>query len=58
MALARALEFQAFLKATSGLYAAAWLHCDLQGRKVKVEKKVVSRKVSPEGFRDACWGCG
>ena len=58
IALARALEFEAFLKATGGLRAAARPHCDLWGRKAKVEKKTVSRKVSPEGFHGTCWGSG
>ena len=57
MALARALEFEAFLKATGGLGVAARPHRDLRGRKAKVEK-AASRKVSPECFHGACWGCG
>ena len=58
VALARALEFEAFLKATGGLRAATRPHRDLWGRKAKVEKKAVSKKVSPESFHGACWGCG
>ena len=57
VALARALEFEAFLKATDGQGVAAHPHRDLWGRKVKVEK-AASRKVSPEGFHSASWGCG
>ena len=56
--LARALEFEAFLKATGGQRAATRPHRDLWVRKSKVEKKAASRKVSPEGFHGACWGCG
>lgn len=56
--LARALEFEAFLKTTSGLGAAAQPRRDLRGRKAKVEKKAASRKASPESFHDSCWGCG
>ena len=57
MTLARALEFEAFLKATGGLVEAARPHLDLRGRKAKVEKAAL-KKVSRERFRGACWGCG
>ncbi|XP_050697705.1 uncharacterized protein LOC126986067 [Eriocheir sinensis] len=58
VALARALEFEAFLKTTSGLGAAPQPRRDLRGRKAKVEKKATSRKASPDGFLGSCWGCG
>ncbi|XP_050705729.1 uncharacterized protein LOC126991077 [Eriocheir sinensis] len=58
MALARALEFEAFLETTSCLRAAAQPRRDLRGRKTKVEKKAASRKASPDGFHGSCWGCG
>ncbi|XP_042878205.1 putative golgin subfamily A member 6-like protein 19 [Penaeus japonicus] len=45
VALARALEFEAFLKGTSGLEPAAQNRRDLWGRKVKM--KAVSRRVWP-----------
>ena len=57
VALARALEFEAFLKATSGLGPAAQPRRDLRGRKAKVEK-IALRKVSPSTFQGLCWGCG
>ncbi len=56
VALARALEIEAFLKTTSGQGAAAQPRHD-RARKAKVEKKPPSRKASPDGFRGSCWGC-
>ncbi|XP_050730508.1 uncharacterized protein LOC127005599 [Eriocheir sinensis] len=58
VALARALEFEAFLKTTSGLGAAPQPRRDLRGRMAKVKKKAASRKASQEGFHGSCWGCG
>ena len=57
VALARALVFQAFLKATGGLGATTRPHRDLRGRKAKVENRAASRKVSPNCFHGTCWGC-
>lgn len=56
--LARALEFEAFLKTTSGQEAAAPPCHDLQIQMAKVMMKAASRKASPEGFHGSCWGCG
>ena len=57
VALARALEFEAFLKTTSGLEAASPPRRDLHGRKARVEE-TPARKASPGGFRGVCWRCG
>ncbi|XP_042859039.1 uncharacterized protein LOC122245155 [Penaeus japonicus] len=54
--LARALEFEALLEATSGLEPAAQNCRDLWGRKVKM--KAVSWRVSLYRFHISCWGCG
>ena len=58
VALARAMEFEAFLKTASTLSTIAQPRRDLRGRKAKVEEKGASRKASPEAFRGSCWGCG
>lgn len=58
VALARALEFEAFMKTSGSSAAAAQPRRDLQGRKATVEKKAASREASPDGFRGSCWSCG
>ena len=58
VALARALEFEAFLQTTSNQGAAANPHHDFRGRKAKVQETSASRRASPEVFRGNCWSCG
>ena len=57
VALARAMEFEAFLKTSSRLADYAKPRNDVRGRKAKVERKAASRETSPE-FGGRCWGCG
>ncbi|XP_045111057.1 uncharacterized protein LOC123504537 [Portunus trituberculatus] len=57
VALARALEFEAFMKTSGSSAAAAQPRRDLQGRKATVEKKAASRRRA-DGFRGSCWSCG
>lgn len=57
VALATALEFETFLRTTSGLGKATQPYHDLQGRKSMVKEKAASMKAHPVSFHGSCWGC-
>ncbi len=57
VALARAMEFEAFLQTTTSLSSLAQPRGEVRGRKAKVEHKAASREASPSEFAGRCWGC-
>lgn len=58
VALARAMEFEAFLKTSSHLADYSKPLGDVRGRRAKSERSAVSRESSPAEFGGRCWTCG
>lgn len=58
VALARAMEFEAFLKTSSCLADYSKPGSDVRGRRAKSERGAVSRESSPAKFGGHCWACG
>lgn len=58
VALARAMEFEAFMQTASSVSVFARPRNDVRGRKAHVKRKVTSRETSPGGFGGRCWRCG
>ena len=58
VALARAMEFEAFLTTSSHLANYSKPQSDVRGRRAKSERGAVSRESSPPEFGGRCWTCG
>ncbi|XP_045101469.1 uncharacterized protein LOC123498430 [Portunus trituberculatus] len=58
VALARAIEFEAFMQTASSLSTFARPHSDVRGRKTQVKRRPASRAASPGALGGRCWRCG
>ncbi|MPC76283.1 hypothetical protein E2C01_070692 [Portunus trituberculatus] len=58
VALARAMEFVAFMQTASSLSTFARPRSDVRGRKAQVKRRPASRAASPGAFGGRCWRCG
>ncbi|XP_045101316.1 uncharacterized protein LOC123498216 [Portunus trituberculatus] len=58
VALARAMEFEAFMQTASSLSTFARPRSDVRGRKAQVKRGPASRAASPGAFGGRCWRCG
>ncbi|MPC21898.1 hypothetical protein E2C01_014902 [Portunus trituberculatus] len=58
VALARTMEFEAFMQTVSSLSTFAQPCSDVRGRKAQVKRRPASCVASPGAFSGRCWRCG